>query len=121
MNKTRTGTRSYVTPLMTTGTPTPGGTGDPTGVPPGVTFTTSGACAAAGRTRAKDNRVAAIAMLVRMRAPPSLSRKPRSALSGKALGLVWATDAVAHASHGVLCAVPDGVPDILRADFAGAP
>src|SRR5215203_5278146 len=53
---------------MTTGTPTPGGTGAPMGAALGVTFTTSGACAAAGPTRAKDTRVAAIATL-RMRAP----------------------------------------------------
>src|SRR4051812_27226835 len=54
---------SEVTPSMTTGTPTPGGTGVLTDAVPGVTFTTSGVCATAGPTRAKDNRVAVSATL----------------------------------------------------------
>src|SRR5215203_5003789 len=58
---------------MTTGTPTPGGTGVPTGAALGVTFTTSGACATAGPTRAKDNRVAVMATR-RMLVPPGTIR-----------------------------------------------
>src|SRR5919112_6339924 len=42
VNKTRAGTRSYTTPLMTTVLPTPGGTPPPAGAVPGVTFTTRG-------------------------------------------------------------------------------
>src|ERR1044072_3209311 len=42
VNRPRTGARSYTTPLMTTGTPTPGGRPIPAGPPPGDTFTTRG-------------------------------------------------------------------------------